>query len=472
LISVKSVSSFLFAKAVFDTPQTKFSSLGTNVVSSYTLNCLLKLQQSTAIFQIDTLNNPPSVVDIYQWSDVYPPGISANPDVPLYIVRELGIYGDSSLLQNTSDAEWTVGTTYTPYLVNGELAVEFTVTNSTTSWVQVAASQCHPNDLAVANRVLLLQTPDGFFRSVKNVVASGSNYQFNLNVTNDGTYNNYPLPTAPGVGSHVRLYRSEEQIFYSQITGGPVIPIATNGTPGLAYGGTGTYMPGGGAIDVFGMLQTPSTGSGRVLTSADNLNSVAYASGLYTADDSAGYPANMPYNYASNVWIHNIGNGTSSANGSDVTGIGGFPPYWRQGYNSGADWTNWMPLVVIGRKSLQAANFESQYTSTNFIPTASSVHTIGPFTFTPATYGQVMGIIIKNNAANNGTSATSAVSVTSSTLGTTTDSDHTQLTTQQIAVQQVAPGDTVTITGTITQDAGGGGPQMGIKLTYIFIPQW
>ena len=66
----------MFAKAVFQTPQTKFSSLGTNVASAYVLNCLLKLQQSVAVFQVDTQQGPPAMLDIFQWSDVYPPSLA------------------------------------------------------------------------------------------------------------------------------------------------------------------------------------------------------------------------------------------------------------------------------------------------------------------------------------------------------------------------------------------------------------
>ena len=476
----------MFAKAVFDLPQTKFSSLGTNVVSSYTLNCLLKLQQSTAVFQIDTINAPPGVVDIYQWSDVYPPGISANPDVPLYVVRELNTFGDSSILSNTSDAEWTqASTSYVRYYGSTDIPT-FPVANATTSWVQIAASLLHPTDLTQPNRRFLLQTADGFFRSVNNVVTSGSNYQFNLNVTNDGTYNNIPLLNTPAVGSHVTLYRDDNgiggPIYYSQIVDPPSIPIATSGTPGLAYGGSGTYMPGGGAIDVSGLLHSPSTNTGRVLTSADNLDN-AFVSGVYsTTSATSGLPANMPVAWDGTIIIQTFNSVMQvyypgATGGGTSTGDGGYPIYFRSAIinlSNGAitGWTSWMPVSISGRKSTQAANFQSQWTATNFIPAASSSHTIGPLTFTPATYGQVMGIIIKNNAAQNGTSASSAVTVTSSTLGSSSDSDHTQLSTQQIAVQQVAPGDTVTIEGAIVQDAGSGGPQMGIKLTYIFIPQW
>jgi hypothetical protein len=365
----------MFAKAVFSSPQTKFSSLGTNVVSSYTFNCLLKLQQSVAVFQIDTIGPPPACVDIYQWSDVYPPGISANPDVPLYLVRELSDRGDSSLLQNTSDAAWTLGSTsYNTYSPAGTNNEYFTVTNSSTSWIQVAASACHPADLGTPNRRFVIQTPDGFYRSVSSVVTSGSNYQFNLNVTNDGTYNNSPLLNAPAIGSHVRIYRDDQaggSIYYSQIIDPPAPPaLATVGTPGLAYGSTGLYMPNAGVIQAYGILQSPGANTGRELTGSDNLNNTNWPSGLFICYSGAGYPANMPVSVDGHIWMHaenplsytQGGNANSltqifypaGGGGGNSVGVGGYPPYWREWNasvsNGQGGWSNWFPLSVSGKQ--------------------------------------------------------------------------------------------------------------------------
>jgi hypothetical protein len=288
----------MFAKAVFDSPQTKYSSLGTNVVSSYTFNCLLQLEQSVAVFQISTQNGPPACVDIYQWSDVYPPGVSANPDVPLYLVRELNERGDSSLLTNTSDAQWSLASTsYNRYSPNATTNGQFTVANASSSWIQVAASALHPNDLTTVNRRYVIRTADGFFRSVNNVVVSGSNYQFNLNVTNDGTYDNIPLPNTPTVGEQITIYRDDQSggsIYYEQIVDPPSIPLGTASVPGLMSGSNGTYVPTPGVLQVTGMLHAPSTNTGRVLTSADDLNTVMN-SGIYsTIRETYGTPNNYP----------------------------------------------------------------------------------------------------------------------------------------------------------------------------------
>ncbi|BAG41644.1 phage tail collar domain protein [Ralstonia phage phiRSL1] len=237
----------MFAKAVFNTPQTKFSSLGTNVASAYVLNCLLRLAQSTAVFQIVTPTGAPQVIDIYQWSDVAPPALMANPLTPLLAIHELSAYGEASLLEQNNASSWAnVGTPYRRYLGSraGNLnATTFPVVNASTSWVEIAASRLNTQDLTVGNRGFLLQTADGYFRSVNNVQTSGSNYRFNLNVTNDGTYNNVPLPNTPQVGSNVILYRCDVEglnLFYDQILNPPqLVP------PGTILPFAGTTIPAG-----------------------------------------------------------------------------------------------------------------------------------------------------------------------------------------------------------------------------------
>jgi hypothetical protein len=334
----------MFAKAVFDTPQTKFSALGSNVVSSYTFNCLLKLQQSVAVFQIDTNNGPPAVFDIFQWSDVFPAGISANPDIPLYLVRELDPAGDSTLLQNTSDTNWTVGTTYKP-VYNAA-----TVADSSTTWVEFLATSLKPAMLTAPNREWLLETPDGFFRSVSSIVVSGANYRLNLNCSNDGTYNNVPLLNAPPVASKCRLYAydiSGDKIYWSQII-----------DPVTATAGQGTYSPSTGVIAAQGLLHSPGNNTGRLLTSADNLNSLTLLSGMYsTALGSSGQPANMPVALDGHIWIHNYGGGNAitqyyypngAGGGAAGTGANGAGIYWRE--YAGGVWYPWYQVSVNGKQ--------------------------------------------------------------------------------------------------------------------------
>jgi hypothetical protein len=425
-----SASSPLFAIAVFATPQTKFSSLGTNVISSYNLNCLLKLEQSTAVFQINTTCGPPDVYNVYAWSDVYPPQISANPSIPTYLVQELSVWSDSTLLQNDQD-QWTVGTTYYQYVNAGNDQPGFTVANASTSWIQIASNLMHPSDLTIGNRSMLVRTPDGFFRSVSTIVTAGSNYQLNLNVSNDGTYNNSPLPDAPEIGSTVTLYRADlapGRLYYSQILDAPAPPsIATPGTPGLAYGGTGTYMPGGGAIEAFGLLQSPSTGAGRQLTSADDLDNPALPSGLYYMFGSnGGRPANIPATYDFIVWNHNLGD-NSSSNGSDVTqlafpmntgggdvnGINGLPVYWRQGHNTTGGgvanaWTTWEPFLISNKQGGSLA--------LTVTPDFSNLNLAAGTTITPAAGQSGMVVALFSTDGNPG--QTQTLTVNGNVVGT------------------------------------------------------
>lgn len=350
----------MFAKAVFDTPQTKFSSLGTNVVSSYTLNCLIKLQQSTAVFQIDTNNGPPAVFEIFQWSDVFPPGVSANPDIPLYLVRENNEYSDSTILQNTDDAHWTVGSNgYNQYETSTHLQT-FPVANSSTTWVEVLATLCHPADLTTVNRRFLIETADGFFRSVLSVVVSGANYRFNLNTTNDGTYNNVPLLSPPPVASLIKIFRDDQaggQIYYSQIVDPPAIAPATAGVPGLATAGQGLYIQSAGLIAAQGLLHSPGQNTGRFLTNSDDLNNLNLLSGMYAVlSGSFGFPANAPQAIDGEVWVQNYGPGnditqmyypTGAGGGTAGTGAGGAPIFWRS-YKAGV-WYPWYKVSVGGK---------------------------------------------------------------------------------------------------------------------------
>lgn len=102
----------MFAKAVFPEPQKKYTSLNTNAQSTYTFNCLLKLQQSVAVFKIDTFGSPPDIWKVDRWADVYPPALSANPGIPSILVQELDFNGNSSLIHQASASHWTVGTNY------------------------------------------------------------------------------------------------------------------------------------------------------------------------------------------------------------------------------------------------------------------------------------------------------------------------------------------------------------------------
>jgi hypothetical protein len=397
-----STASPLFAIGVFDSPQTKFSSLGTNVVSSYQFNCLLTLAQSVAVFQISPLEAPVAVLDIYQWSDVYPPGVSANPDIPIYNIRELSNEGEGSLLSNSTDSEWTLQGSYQKYRGVSGSAITFSIANASSTWIQVAASNFGSEVLSAPNRKFVIRTAEGFFRSVNNVQTSGSNYQFNLNCTNDGTYNNYPLPSTPEIGEAVTLYANDYaagQIYYQQILNPPSIPLGTATVPGLMSGGSGTYVPTPGTLEVTGMLHAPSTNTGRVLTSADDLDTVMN-SGIYsTIRETYGTPNNYPpVNSNGTFYYTNVPDAlTQLFIAYDTTPT----QMWIRSTQSGdTDWNAWSQLGAVAALygnaifggSVGGASWNQTFNYTFQIPTAGTWNIM--FWSTVFTPGQ-------NNSAQN-----------------------------------------------------------------------
>lgn len=309
----------LFAKAVFDTPQTKYSALGTNIATSETFHCLIKLEQSIAIFQFSTITNQ-ALIEYDLWSDVIPPGLSANPDIPLALVRELDGARCSSLLTKSDDTKWTVGTNY-PWFKNT------TIVNATSTSVTVAASGFIPGDLTAINRKYVLEFANGYFRSVSQFVdAGGGNYRFDLNPA--------PLTELPGVGSVLRVY---ESVNYKS-----GVPLATNTVVGISRAGNGIAVPTPGVFETYGLLHGVP-GSGQILTAADNLNDVTRASGLYHTY-GASLPLNVPpVTVGGILYITNVGGLiTQQYWPQKLSVVDPIVPYWRF-YDSGVGGGTWGP---------------------------------------------------------------------------------------------------------------------------------
>jgi len=195
----------MFAKAAFAVQQTKYSSLGTNVLSTYTFHCLIKLTQPVAIFKVDTLMaEPPMIWEVDKWSDIYPPALSANPDIPSILVNELDINGNSSWVHQASEAHWTVGTNY--HLLGQPIVVAGTLTSVTVT----AASISNAKTSSVL-RNYVVETEDGYLRSCSSVTASGANLIFNFID---------PLTDIPPVvGSNVSIHSNNVLETLLQITG-------------------------------------------------------------------------------------------------------------------------------------------------------------------------------------------------------------------------------------------------------------
>lgn len=339
----------LFAKAVFESPQTKFSSLGTNLQSTYTFNCLLKLEQSVAVFKIDTENGiPPSIWEVDKWSDIYPPGVSANPDTPAVLCRELDIYNNSSLLHKADDENWTIGTNYERYGFR-------TIANGTLTSVQFPKTQFPNVDPTTAvNRQFVIKFADGFFRSVSGVISAGANWQFNLNPD--------PLLSLPVVGSTVTLYNNNGTSFQSLSD----VPLMTTDVQGIARAERGIQIIQPGVIAVNG-LNHDAPGTGRLLTSQDDLNDQSMLSGLYTVLPTvSGTPDNYPAVGAIDGVIYVVNTLTGTGNGVLTqtwypSGLAGgtpdgkkaAPAYFRSLYDATNNlWTAWRRLSIGGGAGL------------------------------------------------------------------------------------------------------------------------
>jgi len=191
----------MFAKAAFADPQIKYSSLGTNVLSTYTFNCLLKLEQSVAVFQVNTNCLPPDIWEVDHWSDVYPPALSADPGIPSILVRELDSKGDSTLIHQASDTHWTVGTNY-------QSVYKGACQSGSTTTVVVATSALDSvlsvHELASSTaKEYVVENSAGYLRAVSTAVLSGDGTTLTFTFTE-------AFPTAFSSGNQVWISTTKD----------------------------------------------------------------------------------------------------------------------------------------------------------------------------------------------------------------------------------------------------------------------
>lgn len=194
----------MFAKAAFADLQIKYSSLGTNVLSTYTFNCLLKLAQAVAVFKISTVCKPPDIWEVDFWSDVYPPMLSANPDIPSILVHELDANGNASLITRASDTQWSMAGNY-------KMVLQATVIGSSTTYVDFAQAEVVNVNPTTLSHEYVLATDDGYMRACSAVAYSGPNIRFTFTE---------PLVDAPPVGSKVIVNSMQTNQTLVKLTGG------------------------------------------------------------------------------------------------------------------------------------------------------------------------------------------------------------------------------------------------------------
>jgi hypothetical protein len=191
----------MFAKAAFAEPQIKYSSLGTNVLSTYTFNCLLKLAQSVAVFQVNTNCLPPDIWEVDKWSDVYPPALSANPEIPSILVRELDPKGDSTLIHQASDTHWTVGTNY-------QSVYKGPCQSGSTTTVVVATSSLNPvlsvqELVSSTSKEYVIENSAGYLRAVSTATLSVDETTLTFTFTE-------AFPTAFSSGNQVWIHTTKD----------------------------------------------------------------------------------------------------------------------------------------------------------------------------------------------------------------------------------------------------------------------
>lgn len=150
----------LFAKAVYDTLQTKYSSLSLGVGSRYRFNCLLRLQRANGIFQIDTQINQ-SILEVDTWSQVVPQ--VSNPNAPnLIIVHEPDPLGQSPMIYRETDTKWNI---------DGYIALDNGAVVQSVSGNTITANVFLNYPTSVARR-FLVQTSTGLIRSILNITGN------------------------------------------------------------------------------------------------------------------------------------------------------------------------------------------------------------------------------------------------------------------------------------------------------------
>jgi len=356
----------LFAHLVFPSPQLKTSSLVTNVASTYTFNCLIDLEQSTAIFQINN-GELQTIWVVNKWSDVYPQNTMANPEIDLIVVQEPDTYGRSTALTPARPSSLGLGQEWSPQGTY-HLACDSSVVAATASTVTIPfADVADWGIISKANVVggVVIGFPSvGLYRAVASAALSGSNVVFTLKPD--------PMTTPAVVGSPLDLYVCDAM----------EANLAGADTIGLMRPNRGIITDRAGVMSVTGLLHG-APGTGRILTSADNLN------------QGTGWTDAIPsgeYSFFSNSRPQNLPPGTTTGGRVRISAYEGFiiqqvfpespgnenktdpnnQAWWRVGTQS-LVWTAWRKMGGGGEtsstitRSLGSVNNNSlSYTTTRW----------------------------------------------------------------------------------------------------------
>ncbi len=174
----------LFAVATLPQRQTKYSSLDSNINSTFTFNCHLRLAQSTGIFEVATISIPP--YEAYaRWHEIKPPLQMPDPRITQITVTDIDNHRDVTTLTQTPDGNWSIQSNL---ICAGPSTA---IIASTLTYVEVSAAvwqNAFPGSVAatlaaVANTTLVLQMSGSRFRKVV-ATASGANVRLTFQGAN------------------------------------------------------------------------------------------------------------------------------------------------------------------------------------------------------------------------------------------------------------------------------------------------
>lgn len=174
----------LFAVATLPQRQTKYTSLDTNINSTFTFNCHLRLAQSNGIFQVAAIDAP--AFELYaHWYDIKPAVDMSDPRVTHITVLDPDSHNDMATLVQTPDGQWSIQTNLicagpaSPIIGS---AVNF-VEVSAATWQAAFPGTVASTLAAVANTTLVVQASGSRFRKVV-ATASGANVRLTFQGAN------------------------------------------------------------------------------------------------------------------------------------------------------------------------------------------------------------------------------------------------------------------------------------------------
>ena len=219
----------LFAIATLPQRQTKYTSLGSNINSTFTFNCHMRLAQSTGIFEISAIDHAASELYV-KWRDVKPPLDMPDPRVTRLLITDLDTHGDSAALVQTPDETWSIQSNL---ICVGPLRTILVSTNTyvevtTGSWTNMFPGLLSATLAASDTATIVLQMPNCQFREAT-ATLSGSNVRF--------TFVD-PLTTALALTDKISVWCNNfDRMLGVKALNGNYLTVSGNGTrdAGLRY---------------------------------------------------------------------------------------------------------------------------------------------------------------------------------------------------------------------------------------------